>query len=152
MRLLLICFLFPIFLVAVEGFLQEEILFLEENRKRAPIYLLEKGEIQYEILQKGGKSSLQEYHSPVLKLQKRSLSGSFTEELPQKIIIEELPEGIKKGILGMQEGEKRILYIHPKWTEENALLIVEVELLQIENPYQEVDSIHTFFAKEGTLR
>ena len=59
----------------------------------------------------------------------------------EKICLEEVIPGLRSGLVGMKEGEKRIVYIHPDFAygtsgclPPNALLTFEVELVQANAP------------------
>lgn len=60
-----------------------------------------------------------------------------TDEAPVQIHLENTIPGFIEGVMGMREGERRRLYIHPDLTQENygyipnKLLIIDVELCQI---------------------
>ncbi len=113
--------------------------FLESNSANKNVVTLETGKLQYQTLKKGSGDAVQTYNSPILRYKGSYLNGqifgsSNDEEL---ISLDETITGLRKGILGMQEGEIRTLYIHPELgygsqgpSAPNALLIFEVEVLQ----------------------
>jgi peptidylprolyl isomerase len=119
--------------------LQEAALFLKKNEEKEGIVSLEEGKLQYEVIQSGKGDAVQAYNTPLVRCKGRFLNGetfgSGSEE--DLICLDEAIAGFSKGIVGMQEGEKRILYIHPELgygkqqhLNPNALLIFEVELVK----------------------
>lgn len=117
--------------------LEEALLFLEQNSSKEGMISLEEGKLQYEILEKGIGASVEEYNAPLVRIKGTSLSGENLGELEEILFFDETIPGVKKGLLGMKEGEKRKLYIHPDLGYEtkspiqpNALMIFEVELIK----------------------
>ena len=93
---------------------------------------------------------MQPHFSPVIKYTGTFLDGSVfgasTEE--EMITLDETIPGFSKGIVGMREGEKRTLYIHPElgygssgYLPPNSLLTFEIEVIKananIENEEKE---------------
>ncbi len=108
--------------------------FLRENKKREGVVALEEGKLQYEILKMGVGQKVQSYNSPLVRL-KHENDGSHPESLDEILALEDAAPGLRIGIIGMQEGESRKLYIHPslafeKDDPQNALLVIEVEVIE----------------------
>jgi peptidylprolyl isomerase len=119
--------------------LQEATLFLQNNQTKEGIVVLEEGKLQYKIVKSGKGQSVQSYNSPLVRLKGSFLNGEpFQSGYEHELVsLEETIPGFKKGILGMQEGEVRVLYIHPQLSYElqqdfnpNSLLILEVEVVK----------------------
>ncbi len=121
--------------------------FLTKNQNSPSIISLEDGEIQYTILHSGKGEILKTYHRPSMKYVLKYLDGTTVahSEEEEVVDLDEVIPGFKRGVLGMKEGEKRKLFLHPKWSQQerllrpNALLIIEVELIQLNpTPYKEL--------------
>lgn len=111
--------------------------FLEENGKREGVISLEQGKLQYEVLEKGKGQEVHSYNSPLVRLNGKLKTGESIGVSEEVVSLDNAILGFSKGLLGMKEGEKRTLYIHPDLgygkegnIEPNALLIFEVELLR----------------------
>jgi peptidylprolyl isomerase len=114
--------------------LQEADAFLKENKKRDDVVALEEGKLQYEILKKGDGQKVQSYNSPLVRF-KYETDCSHPDYLDEVLALEDAAPGLRLGIIGMQEGEIRKLYIHPnlcceKDDPQNALLVIEVEVIE----------------------
>jgi peptidylprolyl isomerase len=125
--------------------LQEADQFLEKNKKKTGMQLLEDGKIQFEIVQPGTGDEVVTDASSVLMhydgsyLNGKSFSSSREAPEPITIILSQTIPGFKKGLIGMKTGEKRRLYIHPDLGYgtcgqllPNALLVFDVEVLKID--------------------
>jgi peptidylprolyl isomerase len=115
--------------------LQQADSFLKENQKKEGVVALEAGLLQYEIVKKGNGQKVQSYNSPLVRL-KREGERSCPATLDEVLSLDEAVPGLRLGIIGMQEGEIRKLYIHPNLAFENdscdsqnGLLVIEVEVL-----------------------
>ena len=114
--------------------------FMNKNIGEA-IILLEPGKLHYEILHKGKESPIvTETSIPSIHYKGILLDGTVfgtTEKTgPISISLERMIPGFKKGMVGMTEGEKRRLYIHPEMAygmtgdlPPNSLLIFEVSVV-----------------------
>lgn len=113
--------------------------FLEQNKNQKGIVSLEEGKLQYKIDKEGTGEAVQAYNSPLVRCKGTFLTGeAFQSGFEQELIsLEETIPGLSKGILGMNEGEIRTLYIHPSLgygkqphLNPNALLIFEIEVIK----------------------
>ncbi|MGD2169070.1 MAG: FKBP-type peptidyl-prolyl cis-trans isomerase [Chlamydiota bacterium] len=113
--------------------------FLSENAEKEDIVEIETKKLQYKILKEGKGSQVQLSDAPLIKYTGKYLNGSVFGQTMEPEIIElsETIAGFKKGVLGMKEGEKRLLFIHPTLgygkdhlTEPNSLLVFEVEIVK----------------------
>ncbi len=127
--------------------LQEENLkkgeeFLQKNRMEDGVVELEPGKLQYQILTIGKGETVKEENSPLIHYNGKFMDGeSFgsTEQAGSPIVLtlsQTIP-GFKKGIVGMREGEKRRLFVHPDLAygtsgplPPNSLLIFDVEVIK----------------------
>ncbi len=126
--------------------LKEAVAFLEHNAKRDGIYLLNDGKIQYRIDAEGSGEVLEDHASPLVRVSGKFLDGSSFADgsNEEKIHLDEILPGLKDGLLGMKEGEKRTIFIHPDlgygmahFLPPNSLLTFEVELIKANAPIQE---------------
>lgn len=120
--------------------------FLEKNAKAAGIVVVEPGKLEYSILQDGNGSAVTEHSSPQIKYTGKFLDGTVfgsSEETggPITIPLDQTIPGFSKGIVGMKEGEKRKLFVHPDLgygttghLPPNSLLIFEVEVVKAQSP------------------
>jgi peptidylprolyl isomerase len=121
-------------------------IFLKENSLKEGIVSLEEGKVQYKIEKTGSGSPLQESNSPLVRYTGKFLDGSvFGSSLEDEpLALEEIISGLKAGMLGMKEGEKRTIYIHPDCAygtkgslPPNSLLTFEIEIIRSEAPMED---------------
>ncbi len=123
----------------------------EENLKKATEYLstnakaegvkeIEPGKLQYKIIQEGTGPVVSEHASPLIlytgKFIDGTVFGSSDDTGPIRISLDRTIPGFSKGLIGMHQGEKRRLFIHPDLAygtkgdlAPNALLIFDVEVV-----------------------
>lgn len=110
--------------------------FLAEHKEKKGVVSLEEGKILYQVDAVGSGEVIQSYDSPLVRYEGRMLKGaSFVSSEEEVLSLDQVIEGLRKGISGMREGEKRTIYIHPEFgfgaddfNMPNALLIFEVEI------------------------
>jgi peptidylprolyl isomerase len=119
--------------------LQKADAFMQDNLNKSEIVPLEKGKLHYQIDQQGEGPCVVEGSTPVIRYVGKFIDGSVfgTSKEDDVVILDETIPGFGKGLLGMKEGEKRTLYIHPDLAygtmgqlPPNSLLIFEVQLLK----------------------
>lgn len=119
--------------------LKQADVFLKGNAKQKNIVVLEKGKLQYKIDKKGKGNEVEESSSPMIRYVGKYLDGSIFGQSKQDEIIslDETIQGFQKGLLGMKEGEKRTLFIHPEFgygaqgfLPPNSLLTFEIEIVK----------------------
>ena len=124
--------------------------FLKKNKKNKNVVSLEKGKVQYVIEQQGNGESLQANLSPVIRYTGKYLSGEIFGQSKENehIALDEMISGLKTGMIGMKEGEKRVIYIHPDLAygtkgmlPPNSLLTFEIELIKADAPQEEIQSL-----------
>lgn len=117
--------------------------FLQDNAKTTGVTSLENGKVQFRIDKEGKGSSLESHYSPLIRYTGKFMDGSVfsASKEEEKICLEEVIPGLRSGLLGMKEGEKRIVFIHPDLAygtsgclPPNALLTFEVELVTANAP------------------
>ena len=117
--------------------------FLQDNAKTTGVTSLENGKVQFRIDQEGKGSALESHYSPLIRYTGKFIDGSVfsASKEEEKICLEEIIPGLRSGLVGMKEGEKRVVYIHPDFAygtsgclPPNALLTFEVELVVANAP------------------
>jgi peptidylprolyl isomerase len=127
--------------------------FLAENTKSDQIISLENGKVQYKIEQAGTGAVIEDHFAPLIRYTGTYLNGSVFGESKEeeKISLDEIIPGLKAGLLGMKEGEKRTVYIHPDFAygtsgylPPNSLLTFEIEVVKANAPQADtIESITT---------
>lgn len=123
--------------------------FLKNNAKEKNIVVVDDGKLQYKI-EKAGSGKIVESHSnPVIRYVGKYLDGSIfgQSEQDERISLDETIQGFQKGLVGMKEGEKRTLYIHPDYgygtqgfLPPNSLLSFEIEIVKANAPQEETQN------------
>lgn len=117
--------------------------FLSENSKHEGIVSLEEGKIQYIVSEKGEGAEVESHFSPLIRYTGKYLDGSVfgASKEEEMISLDEIIPGLKAGLVGMKEGEKRTVYIHPDlaygtngYLPPNSLLTFEVEIVKANAP------------------
>lgn len=118
--------------------------FLSQNKVKKGIVLREDGKLQYRTEKEGSGETVQKTNSPLVRYQGKYLDGTTfgSSEEGELITLDETIPGFRKGILGMKEGEKRTIYIHPDlgygtngFVKPNSLLTFEVEVIQADGTH-----------------
>lgn len=115
--------------------------FMISNGKRQDIVQAVPGKVQYVVIQQGRGAPIHARTSPQLKFTGRFIDGTvFTAtENNQAVLVplEEMIAGFREGVVGMREGEKRRIFIHPDAAygvtgelAPNSLLLFEVEAIK----------------------
>ena len=105
---------------------------------------VEKGKIYYEVLQKGTGAGITfegvyTFHYTIMTLDSEVVQDTRKSNDPKNISLPDAMVGFSQGVLGMNYGERRRLYIHPDMAYRQAswllpsesLLIIDVELLPV---------------------
>lgn len=128
--------------------LQKAEQFMEETLKQTDVVALEKGKLHYHIDTKGEGAVVESSSKPLIRYIGKFIDGTIfgASKEEDTVILEETIPGFGKGLLGMKEGEKRTLYIHPDLAygtmgqlPPNSLLIFEIDLVKADavNPAEE---------------
>lgn len=116
--------------------------FLAKNAQNSNVKSLIPGKLQYIILSEGTGSAVPEHGSPSIKYTAKYLDGTVFDSSeaaggPITVPIDQTIPGFSKGIVGMKEGEKRRLFVHPDLAygktgqlPPNSALIFEVEVVK----------------------
>jgi peptidylprolyl isomerase len=117
--------------------------FLSDNGKTEGMVAIEEGKVQYKIVEQGKGDALGEHDSPLIKYCGKYLDGSVfgASKEEETISLDEVIPGLRAGLIGMREGEKRTVYIHPDlaygtngYLPPNSLLTFEVEIVKNKAP------------------
>jgi len=117
--------------------------FLKKNKNDSAVIEIIPEKIQYKIIKEGNGNVVTQVSRPLVNYKLSKLDGTiiFETKEPQPISLDDAICGFSKGLLGMKESEKRIIYIHPEYGFEkgdnqvdNSLLKIEVELLKSDYP------------------
>lgn len=120
--------------------------FLAGNKLKNNVIEIEPGKLQYEILKEGSGETVKEDSSPSIHYTGKFLDGQVfgsTEQAgePVTLSLQQTIPGFKQGIVGMKEGEKRRLYVHPDLgygtqgpLPPNSLLIFDIEIVKADTP------------------
>lgn len=123
--------------------------FMDKNAKEKGIIVVEPGKLQYIIVQPGNGEAVKEHDSPSIQYTGKYIDGTtFGSSVeaggPITIPLDQTVPGFSKGLVGMKEGEKRKLYVHPDLgygtsghLSPNALLIFDVEIIKANAPEDE---------------
>lgn len=130
--------------------LEEAERFLEENSQKEGVTSVENGKLQYTTLEKGFGSKVEPSSHPMVRYKARFLNGeTFGSSTEGEVIaLSDTFSGLSQGLVGMSEGEKRTLYIHPDLAYSsmgifppNALVIFDVEIVKADVPAEENPSL-----------
>lgn len=142
-----------------EGNLKKAEEFLSENKQAEGVTTLEEGKLQYRVVQEGKGAVVNENSSPLIKYTGKFLDGSVfgASKEDEMVNLDETIPGFSKGLLGMKEGEKRTLFIHPTlgygthgYLPPNSLLTFEIEVVQANAPHKEpLDALSPVTGKEN---
>ena len=116
--------------------------FMDQNACEGGIVCLEDGKLQYRVTQEGEGREVPQDGTPLINYTGRYLDGtvfgsSLDNGSPITLPLDRTIPGFRLGIVGMKEGEKRTLYIHPDLgygmsghLPPNSLLVFDIELLE----------------------
>lgn len=113
--------------------------FLCKNAQNKGIVSLHQGKLQYKIEKPGKGLEVQPHFTPIIRFVGKYLNGSVfgSSKEQEALSLDETITGIQEGLVGMKEGEKRTLFIHPDLAygtngllPPNSLLTFEIELVK----------------------
>lgn len=127
--------------------------FLAKNAKAAGVIELQPGKLQYIVENAGRPDGLvvKENSMPTILYTGTYANGSVfgsTQESGEAvpILLTQTIPGFRQGLLGMKEGEKRKIFIHPDLgygtsgqLSPNALLVFDVEVVKVEDAPQDLE-------------
>ena len=127
--------------------------FLNQNAQENSVVEVESGKLQYKVEKDGTGEEVFEHSAPLIHYTGTFIDGTvFGSSLengePITLPLSQTIAGFSKGIVGMKEGEKRTLFIHPELgygttghLPPNSLLIFEVEVVKANNEAIETEVI-----------
>ena len=113
--------------------------FLTKNAAEEGMVVLEKGKVHYKVEKEGNGAIVEDHFSPMIRYVGKFVDGSsFGASKEEELLsLDETIPGLKAGLIGMKEGEKRIVYIHPDlgygtqgFLPPNSLLSFEIEVVK----------------------
>ena len=123
--------------------------FLKENEIEKGVEKVD-DQLQYRVCQTGSGEMVKEDSVPQIRYEGKLLDGTVFASCnegdePISLPMGQTIPGFAKGLVGMQEGEKRTLYIHPELAygvaghlPPNSLLIFDVEVVKAHVPQEEI--------------
>lgn len=130
--------------------------FLKKNAASAEVISIENGKVQYRIEKTGIGEAIQSHFSPLVHYKGQFLDGSiFSDSNEEVLFLDEIITGLRLGLIGMKEGEKRTIYIHPDFAYKmhhnlppNSLLTFEIEVVQANASYNSLSSKENIYPME----
>lgn len=113
--------------------------FLSKNAVEAGMVVLENGKVHYKVEKEGTGVAIEDHFSPMIRYVGKFVDGSsFSASKEDELLsLDETIPGLKAGLIGMKEGEKRTVYIHPDlgygtqgFLPPNSLLAFEIEVVK----------------------
>jgi len=132
--------------------------FLTENVKQEGIIEIEKNKLHYHIEKAGTGATVQEHDTPMIRYTGKFIDGKVfgSSKEDELISLDETIAGFSKGIIGMKEGEHRILYIHPElgygmtgYLPPNSLLVFDIEVVKANATPEQEASLTTIHSSEA---
>ncbi|NBO23715.1 MAG: FKBP-type peptidyl-prolyl cis-trans isomerase [Chlamydiae bacterium] len=121
--------------------------FLAANSKKNGIIEIEPNKLQYKIEQTGSGEIVKPHCTPTIRYTGKFSDGNVfgASKEGEAISLDETLPGFSKAIVGMREGEKRIIYIHPElgygtsgYLPPNSLLTFEIEIVKADTPLLDI--------------
>lgn len=116
--------------------------FMQKNQTETGVVEVVPGKLQYQVMKEGTGATVEPHSSPKINYTGKYQDGTVfgtSEEMggPITIPLDQTIPGFSKGIMGMKEGEKRRLFVHPDLgygtsgqLPPNELLIFEIEVVK----------------------
>ncbi len=126
--------------------------FMAKNSKETNVISLEENKLQYKIDKSGEGSEIQSHFSPLVRYTGKYLDGTVfgASKEDEMISLDETIPGLSKALIGMKEGEKRTVYIHPDlgygthgYLPPNSMLTFEIECVKANNAQPKEESAIT---------
>lgn len=132
--------------------------FLLENANQKDIIKIENNKLQYRIEKTGSGQAVEETNSPIIRYTGKLLGGKVfgASKEDELISLQETIPGFSKAIVGMKEGEKRTIFIHPDlgygltgYLPPNSLLVFEIEVIKANATPDEQQALTSMPSSEG---
>ncbi len=124
--------------------------FMEKNKTASGIVQLDADKLHYKIEKEGSGAEVQAHSSPIIRYTGKYIDGTifgFSKDDEQMFLDEAIP-GFNRGLIGMKEGEKRTLFIHPDlgygsagYLPPNSLLTFDIELVRAHSIDSELETL-----------
>lgn len=120
--------------------------YMKENASIQGLVEVVPGKLTYLILEEGKEPAVPEHGTPLINYTGRYIDGTIfgsSESTggPITVPIDQTIPGFSKGIMGMKEGEKRRLFVHPEMgygtsgqLPPNSMLIFDIEVVKATSP------------------
>jgi peptidylprolyl isomerase len=124
--------------------------FLAKNSQEMGILELEKSKLQYKVEKEGEGAIVESHFTPLIRYTGRFLDGKIfgSSQEDELISLDETIPGFSKAIIGMKEGEKRTIFIHPDlgygtngYLPPNSLLVFDIEVIKANVSPEQEDSL-----------
>lgn len=120
--------------------------YLKNNSNIAGFVVVEPNKLYYKVLKQGNGPAVEAHGTPQINYTGKFIDGtvfgsSENSGGPVAIPLDQTIPGFSKGLIGMKEGEKRIILVHPELgygatghLPPNSLLIFDVEVVKAKAP------------------
>lgn len=94
--------------------------FLKKIAKDSNMVMLDPYRLYYEVKNKGNgtqriePSSTAYFHYIITTMDKEKIVDTRVEEAPKKVFLDTAIPAFSKGVIGMKQGERRLIYAHPE--------------------------------------
>lgn len=134
--------------------------FLEKNKSATGVVEIVPGKLQYMMLEQGSGAAVAEGSVPQIKYVGKYIDGKVfgnSEDVggPITVPLKQTIQGFSQGLVGMKEGEKRRLFVHPDLgygtmgqLPPNALLIFDIEIVKADTPDYKPPQMQRFSADD----
>lgn len=124
--------------------------FMQETAKKDGVQAIEEGKLYFRIEHAGEGAAVAVGNSPLIRYKGSFIDGKVfgASKEDDLVALDETIQGFSRGLLGMKEGEKRTLYIHPELAygtngqlPPNSLLVFEIELIKAHSEKENSQSV-----------
>ncbi len=138
--------------------LDEANAFMASNQQEKDIVTVEKNKLHYKVEKTGDGALVEEHFSPMIRYVGHFADGKVfgASQEDELISLDETIPGFTKGIVGMKEGEKRTLYIHPElgygttgYLPPNSLLVFDIEVVKANVAPENEGSLSAIHSEES---
>lgn len=119
--------------------------FLKKITKNANMIMLDPDRLYYEVKSQGSgtqciqPSSTACFHYTITTMDNDTIVSTRDEEAPKKVFLDTALPAFSRGVVGMKQGERRIIYAHPDLAYRklrptiapNILVTIDVEVIEI---------------------
>ncbi|MCB1082007.1 MAG: FKBP-type peptidyl-prolyl cis-trans isomerase [Chlamydiia bacterium] len=133
--------------------------FMADNAKEEGVVILDQNKLHYKVEKTGTGAVVEEHFSPMIRYSGKFLDGKVfgSSQEDEMISLDETIPGFTKGIVGMKEGEKRTIFIHPDlgygtsgYLPPNSTLVFDIEVVKANATPEQEDTL-TSASKDSPL-